>query len=451
MENKDAFIELQPDVAPDPETVSAVELPSAESTGPADNTAAIALTDTADDIVLTPAQTPVSKAEPEVPAVTAPPAADIYAAPTYASSDVQTKAAAGTVKEKKPRKKGAWWKITLSVAGALIVLMAASVFGLYFTAQGMYNDGEYDSAKMVLSYLDFIPAFRSMAMECDYADAEQLANNGQYLLAHMIYENIIDYKDSAEKADQTLFEYGKQLLENENYEKALETFEELGDYEGAAEMVLQTKYLNAESLLQEGRFAAAKKIFEELGDYEDAASRVVECDILYGVKLYRSGQYNSAMELLNEYYKVSDLARAYCHLCLFRQYEEEGASIEMIGALYTMIEEYSYMGGDVEEALEHPFFFVIRFFGAGWKYEGYALDADPRSLTIYHSYLPWYTPNGDLWYFWDDDGLFFCTDDAFWFGITGFDSYDTRHPENMYIVDSEGNQYTFYNYFEYDV
>jgi len=424
--------------------------PAVPAPAPAPAPAPVVSAATADDVVIRPAAqsvpaAPAAAAPAAVPAVQAPAAQDVsapsYAAPTYAS-DGTAVAQAASAKTRKPVK-GLGWKISLGVAGALLIIFIASVFGVYFSAQDMYSNGDFDSAKMMLSHFDFLPPFRQMANECDYADAMQNEQDGNYYLAHMIYKNLKGYKDSDDRAKEMLYLYALDLIDNDSYDQAKETFEKLGDYKDSAEYVTETMYLKAEYLFEQGKYNSARDIFLDLDDYKDSEDRAVDCIVEIAVGLYNSGKYTEASDLLEDYVDDYEKAEVYSYLCMYGIFNESGATTEIIGAVYSLLEEYADDYEDVEKALKNPFFHIVRFFGAEWECENAGIRADLDEMMIYHNGLPWARPNGDISVYWDDEAMYIFTGEELWFSIDSFSSYDELHPDKMYVTGSDGERYVF--------
>jgi len=386
--------------------------------------------------VVAPAPTPAPVAAPApTPAPVAAPA------PQPAPAAVAESA-------KKPKKKKLGLIIGL-VSAAVLLLGAAAVFGgMSLAADTMFINGNYEGARSFYESMSFIPAYAEKVDACDYRAADKLYEREEYKKAYELFAELGDYKDADDRANDAHYKYGLQLLEKKKYLEAMTVFAALGKYKDSEVLIKDARYGMAEKYFSDGEFESAHSLFDLVGDYKDAEKRMVDCEIGICINLYREGKYEECLEQINPYYNSRVEAKVYSHLCLMRQYDESGASMEMTGALFSMLKDHIRVA-DVKEALEHPFFFVIRFFGATWECGEYTLDADPSDNMIYY-HVQWETPEGKPWYGNNDDALvFFTGEDNFWFSVTGFSSYNELHPDVMYVCDEDGNEYEFIKTYEY--
>jgi len=373
-----------------------------------------------------PAETaPVEAAPAETaPAETAPveaapvEAAPVEAAPAEAAPVVTIPAAASV---EKPGKKKALWLIPV-LAVVVLLLAAAGIFGLsILNAQKMYSSGDYAGAKEIYQKLSFIPDFEESVKACDYSMAARLYENGEFIDAREAFLALGDYADSAELADDALYLHACNLKNQKKYEEE------------------------------------ALEIFKLLGDYKDSAELFDECLLDTAVELYRGGSYEECLNLCEPYIETSQDAHVYYALSAFRGWDAIGCDYDTRKQLYDMLIDYQYAYADTREALDHPFFFLLRFVDTVWV----TPDMEHFFEYIYGDTFNYAVPFGDipenhgLSYINYDDGLYFNTVDedgneTLWFKITGFSNYNALHPNNMYIEDSQGNTYHFDNALRYD-
>lgn len=346
-----------------------------------------------------------------------------------------------------PRKKRVGLFIGLGAAALVIIIAVVSVLGTYSSAMGLYEKSQYSRAKQMFSVFEFIPQFGEMAKECDYAQAGVYAKNGQYFEASQLYHGIRGYKDSAELTSVNLYAHGESLIESGKYQEARDLFIAMGDYKDAATKANEAVYAQAEAAYEKGKYIDARELFEELGDYEDAAERAVDCDISMGIDLYEMGRYEEAASVLKDYCDEYEIAEMYIALSAFWVTDE--LEFDDMCVLHDRLLKFAG-DSEVDFALAHPFFFYARFFDVEWRIKNtrYSIDAEFDCDTVYFD-LPWDVEEGNLSYRYNDE--YFCIEvnGDRWFTITGFDSYDELHPDEMYIEDPDGNAYTMYKYFEY--
>ncbi len=353
------------------------------------------------------------------------------------------------VKEKSQGKKKTGLFIGLGAAALAAVLAVTVPLGMFASGRRLYNNREFEEAKERFSALGFLPKFGEMADECDYAMAAEYAADGKYLEASQTYMNILDHKDSYELCQECFYEHAEQMFEEEKYQQAHEAFLAIKDYKDAAQRADDTLFAMAGLLLEEGELREARDVYVALGDYEGAAEGIMECDISLAMRIYEMGEYSDAYSIFADYAEQSEKAELYAALCLFRSANEAGAGIEDIYEIYDLLIGFADDPA-AQEALEHPFFYAARFMGACWETEDhvYSIDGDYEGETIYH-YVPWDSPDGAIYFLSDEEGCCFMIEEDPWFTITGFDSYDQLHPEKMYLVDRDGNEYTMIKYDEY--
>lgn len=313
---------------------------------------------------------------------------------------------------KKKKKKG--WKIALGVVAGLIALVAAGIFAVYFTAYGLYDNGEYGVARKCFDFLGGFLKSEEMVDQCDYSMAGKYAEDGNYEAAWELYDSISEFKDSEQLASEARYNRAQELFDEENYDEA-------------------------------------EEIFLLLDDYSDSEQRVIDCKMCKGVQLYRDGEYDEAREIMGDYYKKNDTARIYVTLCTYRDYEGSGASLTMTRVLYDLLADDYDDNEDVREALESPFFYLARLFDAGWKCGDYFIDANYAGDTSsIESDVPWDTPDkGTWWAFSDSAGLHMCVEKKWWFTVVGFSSYDEYHPAKMLVIGNNGEEYIFNKYTEF--
>ena len=352
----------------------------------------------------TPVTQPIAVAAP-VPAAATP-----AAAPQPIVQPVYLQPVAVQQPQEAKKKSGKGWKIALISVASLIVLTVGSLFAIFFTAQGMFNNGQYSKARSCYDVLGGFMNSDEKVKLCDYTMAGKYAEDGNHKMAWKLYSGLGDYRDSRALSVEAMYNHGIALFEDGAYEEA-------GD------------------------------IFFSIEDYKDSDEWLVDCTIHQAIEMYRDGDYEEAAEIFDEFYDESDLAKAYGTLCLMKEYEDGGASLILTQAFYIVLAEYDDID-DVKEALESPFFYIARFFDAGWESGKYYLDAETEKNLITHR-VPWDSPRGDIYFESDDEALHFYIEDEWWFSITGFNNYSSLHPTKMYVEASDGESYEFTKYTEF--
>jgi len=354
----------------------------------------------------------------------------------------------------KPRKK-AWKGIVIAVA-AVVVLIAAGVFGTYGAGMIKYNQNDYDGAKEVFTSLDFIPMFADMANACDYSKGSAFIGEGDYASAYELFAALGDYSDSASVANDLLYSMAVEHYENAEYNEAWEAFVKLGNYEDSVDYARKSRYAYADYLFSANSFEEAREIFVELSAYSDSEQRVQECDLWAGIMLYREGNYDEAIELFDKLYGKLDLAEDYYYLCRFQEASRyAGVGLNEVIGYYNVINRNSDIE-DFKVHIEDPMFFLLRFFdgtwtdGKGFTITGEITDDITGEISLKITNMPWkaiIVPEDDMnqaFTVRQDDGLYIHFGSYNWFKIVSFDSYDDLNPQIVYIEDMAGNVYTLY-------
>ncbi|MBE6760536.1 MAG: hypothetical protein E7554_10740 [Ruminococcaceae bacterium] len=385
---------------------------------------------------------------PEAPVLNTAPAAN--ETPAFAAAPIPNAAPAPTPAPEQPKKKRKLWLIPVCIIGVLL-LAAGGIFGFFAMKAGnadeLFEAGKYMEARAAYEPLSFLSSYADKVKECDYRMAEMTLEAGNYLVARDQFLELGSYSNSAEMAKECLYRLANKQLEDGDHISAAENFDDLGSYKDSKELYTECFYLNACELEAAREYEDAIEVFELLEGYKDSDSRRVRCAMNLASELYRSDKFEECAKLAEEYAELHPHAALYRILAELGHLREQGAEMERLRAIMDIIAKYTNENPDAKEAMEDPEFFVLRFFGADWEADnGDSLDADLEELTIYYD-VSWYTPDGAPWYACDENYLFFFTDknDEFWFAVTGFDSYDTLHPAEMYVTDNEDKEYVFHN------
>jgi len=352
-----------------------------------------------------------------------------------------------------PKKKMSKTTVALLIgAGAFILLagfLGLGFYGIYSdlnTANSLYEQGKYMEAKEIYEDYTFVGWVSTMPSECDYQEGAKALKDGNYEEAREMFLYLGEYKDSADKADEAYFGIADELLEQGEYKEAAEIFAQLDSIEESFDKLDECNYAMADEYYKQGDLDAAAKLFGDMQGYKDSTNRFIDCMVDKGVLLYEAGEYEDAELLMDSYRIQSERARVYCDLCQFQMVRNtKNASDYDDAGIYDHLIQYKDSYPIVAEALKDPFFYFVRFWGAGWKYGSYSLDGNAKDNTIFY-YVPWKSPNGNITYKCSDEGLVVYADEKVWFTITGFDSYDEKHPGKMYVTGTNGKSYTFKNY-----
>ena len=185
---------------------------------------------------------------------------------------------------------------------------------------------------------DTISAFRDSANKAEkcrqivYDEAVTQFNNGDYETAKILFTELGHYKDSesqistcenaqVEKENAEMYATAEELLNIKDYDGAISLFSYLGDYKDSRERVEETEkakkdndYMRAEELFESGSFDRALEIFKSLGDYRDSNTKVEEVIEAKNESIYRNvcslidnKQLLEALDLLSEIESYKDV------------------------------------------------------------------------------------------------------------------------------------------------
>lgn len=339
----------------------------------------------------------------------------------------------------------------LSSVGLVLLLIAGILIGVRVdlsTAQKMFDDGNFAEAKKIYEKYSNYDAYERMPYECDYALAEKIMDEGSYLAAHRLFDSLGGFKDSRDRSKEALYAYAEECFEMGDYKNAVKAYKNLDDYKDSAEKLRTVQYAYGEQLLEEGDYDGAWSVFCSIKDFSDAEARADQCMIAKGIAQYEQGDYFDAVTTLEPYVEDSEEAFIYYNLATFEDCSAEG--MEYADAdVFEALSPYYGKNDLVTQALEDPYFYFVRFYGAAWRCGSYTLNADNRDKTIYYD-LPWDSPEGAPDYECTPENVEVYVEEEFWFTITGFDAYDQKHPDKMYITDPDGKEYVFNRYRVYD-
>jgi len=350
-------------------------------------------------------------------------------------------------KAAKPKKKAAKIILFVVLGVVLAALIAAGVMvmGAYNEIQSAHQllaDGKYAQAKTIFEKYSYVDSLSDMPDKCDYAYAESLFDAGEYIPAAQAFQAMGTYSDCPGRVLESAYAGARAAYEEGDYEKAIDICDQWlpDDYEDVDELILSSRYDWAISVLDSGDTDTARQMLKALGDYRDCEELIAQCDIDEGVQLYADGNYDDAFTLLSDYTDEYETAAIYYYLCLFQDAVKENM-LSYSFSLYDLLA--SYAGNpDIDKALESPFFFYARFSGANWRYGMHYFDYNTRTNVIDY-YVPWRSSSGSITYDLSENGMNMYIGGKLLMTITGFSSYDEKHPDEMYITDPHGKEYTF--------
>lgn len=128
-----------------------------------------------------------------------------------------------------------------------------------------------------------------------YDEAMKLYNDKQYEQAKMKFNELGDYKDSKEKQTEITYKYATELFNAKDYSNAEIEFSKIPEYKDSSERIKESIYQNATELLKNKDYTNAAWNFLRLDNYKDSKDRVIEIYNLFGEKdVIYFGKYNGS-------------------------------------------------------------------------------------------------------------------------------------------------------------
>ena len=137
----------------------------------------------------------------------------------------------------------------------------------------------------------------------DYKKAMGLYEEGDYVSARAMFVELADYENSPEMVKECDYGIALNNMEQGNYKEAAEQFEALGDHGNSAEKAVECRYLLAVQNYDEGNLLGALELFKILGDYRDSAAyaKKIPWQIIYN----HMGEGNNSIKSLgNSQYAI---------------------------------------------------------------------------------------------------------------------------------------------------
>ena len=207
------------------------------------------------------------------------------------------------IKDEKPEKDNSGIKYVsftvaiLSVVAMVVVIIVNVIIpsNIYKSAMTLYDNHEYDKAKILFEELNGYSNSNDMVIACEdgkkqdeYDRAQSLYTEKQFEEAKVIFESLEDFKDSKamlEACDNGIkdieYEKARKLYAEKKYDDAKAIFEKLDSYKDSKEMLIsiatsinEDKYLEAEKFFNAQNYVEAMKLYKELNDYKDSKQKI---------------------------------------------------------------------------------------------------------------------------------------------------------------------------------
>ena len=317
-----------------------------------------------------------------------------------------------------------------------------------------------------------------------YQLAVEFADAGWNYDPYMYFDSIRDYKDAAQRADHHLREYTLWALEKGYYDEVHLAVRKMDTKDKENRKLISDCAEHISVHGSEDDMYYVERLLDIIGDTdrikelkEQQKQAEHDAKVMEGVSLYRAGKYEEAFDVLYyelylynpcdcytvDKYCLLDIYKELSYFHLYTPYYEMSRNslyslsddmthlflIEDIYRECTENPELADCREDVAGILSHPAFYLLRFFGSDWECGDYFINTsyDPASepnAVIEHNLPKDYYPDVKYYYLNSEKNcIYFCNNnDGDVFCLLGFSS-DDSNPEEMYILDSEGNRLTF--------
>ena len=209
--------------------------------------------------------------------------------------------------EEKQRQESARRKKTLTIAAAVVVMLACAIAwcipnviipnNKYQQAVALREAGQYDDAIAAFAELGDYSDAAMQIMGIKYQQAVALRESGQYDEAIAAFAELGDYSDAKAQIEDIKgikYQQAVVLRENGKYDEAIAVFTELNDYSDAKVQITETEYQQAMALREKGHYDDAIAAFAKLGNYSDAVTQITETKYQQANNLNAAARYDEA-------------------------------------------------------------------------------------------------------------------------------------------------------------